>query len=232
MSSLFLITARGGSKGLPRKNIKILGNRPLIQYSIEFARMFCHDKDICLSSDDQEIIDVARANGLEVPFTRPNSLATDTANSRDVILHALEFYQEKGVYYDNVVLLQPTSPFRNYQQGKQMIDLFKPELDMIVSVKESHYNPYFSLFEEDEEGFLTLSKKTGNFTRRQGCPTVYAYNGSVYVINTDSLKKNNINQFKKVKKFAMDEVHSSDIDNQFDWWIAEMILEKSLWKNY
>ena len=231
MSSLFLITARGGSKGLTGKNIKILGGKPLIQYSIEFARMFCQDRDICLSSDDQEIIDVARGNDLAVPFVRPPVLATDTANSRDVVLHALEFYHEKGVYYDNVVLLQPTSPFRNYQQGKQMMDLFTPELDMIVSVKESHYNPYFSLFEENEEGFLTLSK-TGNFTRRQDCPTVYAFNGSIYVINTNSLKKNNINQFKKVKKFDMDEVHSLDIDNQFDWWIAEMILEKSLWKNY
>jgi N-acylneuraminate cytidylyltransferase len=231
MSSLFLITARGGSKGLPGKNIKTLGSKPLVQYSIEFARMFSQDKDICLSSDDQEIIDVARSNGLPVPFVRPHTLATDTANSRDVILHALEFYQDQGVTYDSVVLLQPTSPFRNYKQGRQMIDLFSPKLDMIVSVKESHYNPYFSLFEENEDGFLTLSK-TGNFTRRQDCPTVYTYNGSVYVINTDSLKRNNINQFKKVKKFVMDEVHSSDIDNQFDWWIAEMILEKSLWKNY
>jgi CMP-N,N'-diacetyllegionaminic acid synthase len=231
MSSLFLITARGGSKGLPGKNIKILGGKPLIQYSIEFARMFCSDRDICLSSDDQEIIGVAQDNGLAVPFIRPYTLATDKTNSRDVILHALEFYQEKGVYYDNVVLLQPTSPFRNYHHVKQMIDLFSSDLDMIVSVKESHYNPYFSLFEENEEGFLTLSKK-GNFTRRQDCPTVYAYNGSVYVINTNSLRKSNINQFKKVKKFAMDEVHSSDIDNQFDWWIAEMILEKSLWKSF
>lgn len=231
MLPLFLITARGGSKGLPGKNIRMLGGKPLIQYSVEVARSLAQDEDICVSTDDQEIINIIEGLGLSVPFRRPAALATDTANSRDVILHALDFYQSKGRTYDAVVLLQPTSPFRSQVHLKQMMNDFDPSLEMVVSVAESHYNPYFSLFEETSAGFLTLSKQS-SFTRRQECPHVYAYNGSAYVINSSALKAKHMSEFERVRKFIMDDIHSLDIDTQFDWWVAEMILEKSLWCGY
>jgi N-acylneuraminate cytidylyltransferase len=230
MQTLYLIPARGGSKGLPGKNIKPLGAKPLIEYSIDLARKFTTDDHICLSADSPEIINVAKNYGLGIPFVRPEILSTDTASSRDVLLHALNFYsQNKGVDYHKVVLLQPTSPFRDEQHLIEMNNLYSQSIDMVVSVKETHHNPYFSLFEENAEGFLKISK-SGNFTRRQDAPKIYAYNGSIYVINVDSIKKENFSEFKHIKKYVMDEVHSVDIDSSFDWLIAEVILQKSLWK--
>ena len=109
---LFVIPARGGSKGIPGKNIKPMGGIPLICRSIDIARKFVDDKDICVTTDSDEIIDVVRKHGMEVPFKRPNYLATDTASSYDVLIHALNFYKDKGIEYEWMVLLQPTTPFR------------------------------------------------------------------------------------------------------------------------
>jgi CMP-N,N'-diacetyllegionaminic acid synthase len=229
MKILYLITARGGSKGLPGKNIKLLGGKPLLCYSIDMARQLTTDNNICLSTDNDEIANTATAYGLQVPFTRPGQLSSDTAGSREVILHALEHYRQKGITYDLVVLLQPTSPFRSKYDLQQMIAMYEPSLDMVVSVKIPHHNPYFSLFEENEAGFLELSK-VNRAERRQDAPQVYAYNGSVYCINPASLNSKKLNEFRRVKKYIMDDVRSVDIDTQFDWYVAEMILEKSLLK--
>lgn len=228
---LFLIPARRGSKGLPGKNVKLLGGKPLIQYSIEFARLVSDDADICVSTNDSEAISIAKRLCLAVPFVRPDVLATDTANSREVILHAVKFFEEQKIYYDEVVLLQPTSPFRKKEHLVDMVNLFNRDIDMVVSVSDTNFNPYFSLFEEDELGFLAISKPS-SFTRRQDSPKVYKYNGSIYLINVESLKKCPIGNFAKVVKYEMNEVNSIDIDTQFDWWIAEMIIERSLWTTY
>ena len=106
MKSLFLITARGGSKGIPHKNIKPLAGKPLICYAIDVARQFVEDMDICVSTDGDDIIEVVEKYGLKVPFKRPAELASDTAGSYEVIRHAVQFYEQKGVLYDTVVLLQ------------------------------------------------------------------------------------------------------------------------------
>lgn len=188
MNFLFLIPARGGSKGIPRKNIKLLNNRPLILYSIDIARFFADDKNICVSTDDDEIINIVKAYGLSVPFLRPAELATDYASGNDVIMHALNYYENNGLFFDAIVELQPTSPLRQVSDVKNAIDLFDKSLDMVVSVKETASNPYYVLFEENNEGYLEQSKK-GDFVRRQDCPKVYELNGAVYVINTESIKK-------------------------------------------
>ena len=110
---LYVIPARGGSKGIPGKNIKPLAGRPLISYTIEVAKQVATDiSDICLSTDDLRIIAVAEAEGLKVPFVRPAHLATDTCGTYEVLIHALDFYKSIGREYDTLVLLQPTSPFR------------------------------------------------------------------------------------------------------------------------
>ena len=106
MKTLYLIPARGGSKGIPHKNIRPLCGLPLIGYSINVAREFADDRDICLSTDDPEIAETARKMGLDVPFMRPDSLATDKSGSYEVMLHALDFYHNRGVDYDRLVLLQ------------------------------------------------------------------------------------------------------------------------------
>ncbi len=226
MKTLFLITARGGSKGILRKNIKQLGGKPLIAYSIDIARKFVSDEFICVSTDSDEIINVVENYGLKVPFKRPDELAKDVSGSYEVILHAFNWYKNNGITFKSIVLLQPTSPFRTKKNVEDALDLFSSnDLDMVVSVLKSKANPYYNLFEEDENGYLAKSKKS-NYTRRQDCPDVYEYNGAVYVFNVDSLNEKNINQFAKVKKIVMAEEESLDIDTPLDWEIAELLISK------
>jgi CMP-N,N'-diacetyllegionaminic acid synthase len=226
MERLIIIPARGGSKGIPNKNIKPLNGKPLIQYTVDIARQLSADEHICVSTDSVEIARVVESLGLKIPFMRPQALATDTAGSRGVVLHAVDYFEQLNRKYDCIMLMQPTSPFRSLSDLQEMIKLFTKDLDMVVSVKESHSNPYFSLFEENESGYLQLSKK-GNYVRRQDCPKVYAYNGSVYLINGDSIRQKEFSEFTRIRKFVMNDVHSIDIDTEFDWWTAEMIIEKS-----
>lgn len=224
MKILGVIPARGGSKGLPKKNIKILGNKPLIAWSIEIGLESELINKVIVSSDCDEIIDVSRKYGAEIPFVRPNDLASDTATTKDVLVHAINFFSAKGEIYDYIVLLQPTSPFRKVTDIDKMIEeAICTNIDMVVSVKETTSNPYYVLFEEDEKGYLEKSKKA-EFTRRQDCPKVYEYNGSVYVIKVSSLLNNNSLSFEKKVKYEMDALHSVDIDSQFDFDFAEFLL--------
>jgi CMP-N,N'-diacetyllegionaminic acid synthase len=229
MNILFIITARGGSKGLPGKNIKPLGGKPLLWYSIDFAREFTDDENICLSTDCEKIIAVAEERKLKVPFKRPQHLASDSASSYEVIMHALNFYNALGKTFKAIVLLQPTSPFRKKEFLDEMLEQYDEGIDMVVSVKECHDNPYFSLFEENEIGFLQKSKM-GAFSRRQDAPKVYAYNGSIYLINVASLYKSKIPNFQKIKKYVMNECYSIDIDSQFDWLLAETLVNSEYLK--
>jgi CMP-N,N'-diacetyllegionaminic acid synthase len=226
MRCLFLITARGGSKGIPGKNIKLLGGKPLISYTIAAAKGVGMLEDICISTDSPEIMKVAESLGLKMHFQRPPELATDTASSESVIVHALDFFSSRGIEYDVVVLLQPTSPFRTSKHIKEAIALFRDDLDMVVSVKETKANPYYLLVEENADGFLVKSKE-GNFTRRQDCPTVYEYNGAVYVINVRQLRLKGFAGFTKRVKYLMDEYESIDIDNELDWIVAEACLRRN-----
>lgn len=224
MIPLIIIPARGGSKGVPGKNIKLLNQKPLIHYTIEAARKVFEDQYIYVSTDSTEVKSISEQTGLTVPFLRPEHLATDTANTRDVLLHALEQFtlinkQEPDV----IILLQPTSPFRNESHIKEALAQYNSNLDMVVSVKETNSNPYYVLFEEDSKGFLAKSKK-GNFTRRQDCPKVWEYNGAIYLINPNSIQKYSIGDFNKVIKYEMDEWSSHDIDNVLDWKIAEALI--------
>ena len=112
MKTLVIIPARGGSKGIPHKNIRPLGGKPLICRAIDHARSVAADADICVSTDDPEIIRTVEDYGLHVPFVRPACLATDSCGTYEVLLHALDHYEQQGIHYDAIVLLQPTSPFR------------------------------------------------------------------------------------------------------------------------
>lgn len=224
MKPLIVIPARGGSKGIPRKNVKPLRGKPLIQYTTDAAREIFPDDIICVSTDDFEIKNIVESSGLKVPFVRPADLATDTAATYDVLLHALNFYEKVEYLADTLILLQPTSPFRTSKHIREAIEHTPRDYEMLVSVKETSSNPYYVLFEEDEEGYLHKSKQ-GNFTRRQDCPKVWEYNGAIYIINVDALKQKPIHQFTRVKKYVMDDLSSHDIDTVFDWKIAEVIAE-------
>lgn len=219
MRTLFLITARGGSKGIPGKNIKLLAGKPLLLYSLDYARLFAEDKDICLSTDSSEIIRVAETSGYKAPFIRPEHLSQDNSGSYEVIVHALSYYENKGIHYDAVVLLQPTSPLRLKEHLEESLILYEKDIDMVVSVSESRLYHYY----EESEGLLKPFGKI--YHRRQDAPILYKHNGSIYIINATSLLKYKcFDDFRFVRKYVMDEKYSLDIDTIMDWEIAERML--------
>jgi N-acylneuraminate cytidylyltransferase len=231
MKYLVVIPARGGSKGIPRKNIKHLGGKPLICYAIDTARAVAPDEDICVSTDDDKIIHVVEDYGLKVPFKRPAELATDTSGTYEVLLHALDFYEKQGRHYDALILLQNTSPFRTAEHVREAMKLFTLDVDMVVSVKECAANPYYCVFEENEEGFLHVCKGDGNIFRRQDAPKVYEYNGAIYIVNTTVMKTTHMHKMQKRVKYVMDDKSSFDLDTMWDWRMAEMIIEQSKQNN-
>ena len=226
MKFLVVIPARGGSKGIPRKNIRPFDGKPLIYYTIDVARAIVSDEDICVSTDDNEIIQMVENYGLHVPFKRPEELATDTAGTYEVLLHALDFYEKRGIYYDALILLQNTSPFRTVEHVKNALKLYTPNVDMVVSVKECASNPYYNIYEEDDEGYLHVCKGDGNIFRRQDAPKVYEYNGAIYILNVKTLKVTHMHKMQKRVKYVMDERSSFDLDTMTDWMIAEMIKKE------
>ena len=226
MKFLFLIPARGGSKGIPGKNIKELAGKPLIHYSLELAREFAGDEDICVSTDDDKIAACIAELDYKVPFKRPEELSTDTAGSYEFIMHAIEFYEELGKEYDAVVLLQPTSPLRKVEHVKEMLEMYSENTDMLVSVCKPEHNPICVSFVEDKQG--NLKRLFGEeSTLRQDVPEVFNYNGAIYIMNIKSLKNGSYNDFEVIKKYEMDTVSSLDLDTPEDWEYMEFILQKS-----
>ena len=222
VKTLWLIPARSGSKGIPNKNLKPFCGESLVSRAVRQA-MACADKEdtIFVSTDSDIIRAEATKHNISIPFLRPEELASDTATTYSVILHVIEEFGKLGKNFDRVVLLQPTSPFRNLEDIKGALGLWQSDIDMVVSVTESKSNPYYNLFETDSKGFLFHSKGEGNYTRRQDVPKVWEYNGAVYVITTDSLLRCPLSKFQKVVPFVMPASHSIDLDTPEDWEIAE-----------
>ena len=183
MKILGLITARGGSKGIPGKNIKNLNGKALISYSIEAGKQAALLDKMVLSSDDEAIMEIAKQEGVEVPFKRPADLAKDDTPSIEVLRHALEYFERKGEIYDTVCLLQPTTPFRRENLIDEAIRTFeKGNFDSVISVREipADYNPHWAF--EEKNGALRIA--TGGktpITRRQELPKAYHRDGAVYV---------------------------------------------------
>ena len=222
---LYIIPARGGSKGIPHKNIKPLAGRPLIAYSIDVARELCPEQDrIILSTDDPTIADTARSLGLKVDYMRPADLATDSSGSREVMLDAMDWADARGIAYDCVVLLQPTSPLRTADDVRAALELYTPQVDMVVSVEPAACNPYYNCFETDADGFLHISKGDGLLTRRQDAPPAWTYNGAVYVINPQSLRAMPMGSFGRRVPSPMAAERSIDLDTPRDWAVAEAIM--------
>lgn len=223
--TLYIIPARGGSKGIPGKNIKPLGGKPLIHYSIEAARALAPDSHIIVSTDSDEIARVAAATGLPVPYRRPAELGGDHVGSREVILDAMDWADSHGISYDKVVLLQPTSPMRTAADVSACLELYSPAIDMVVSVTPAACNPYYDCFETTDEGFLHVSKGDGSLTRRQDAPEAWQYNGAVYVINPASIRREGLGAFTRRVPYAMPRERSVDLDTPLDWLVAEEIMK-------
>lgn len=226
--TLYVIPARGGSKGIPRKNIKDLGGRPLIHYSIDVARAMSPDSQIIVSTDDDEIMRVASSTGLKIEYRRPTALGSDSTGSREVILDVMNYAESRGLTYNKVVLLQPTSPLRTAEDVAACIELYTPEIDMVVSVTEASCNPYYDCFEtSSESGYLHVSKGDGLITRRQDAPEVWQYNGAVYVINPQSLRDKSLGEFTRRVPYVMPRERSLDLDTPLDWLVMEHAMNSN-----
>ena len=226
MRPLYLIPARGGSKGVPGKNIRPLGGRPLIEHSISHALYASGGGDVVVSTDSREIARIAEKAGAKVPFIRPAELATDKAGSREVMLHAVDALSSHKDY-DTVVLLQPTSPFRNPEDIVKALNLFNEKHpDMVVSVKPAATNPYYNAFECRADGTLMISKGNGDITRRQDAPQVWEFDGAIYVISVDSLRRyTSLARMPKVVPLVSSSRHNIDIDSIEDFLVAEQLMK-------
>lgn len=231
MKFLYLIPARGGSKGIPGKNIRLLAEKPLIYYTIDVVKhLGISDDSICISTDSDEIIEVVEKYPVHVDFKRPSELSGDEADSLGFIKHAVNFYKSQNKFFDALVLLQPTSPFKRAIDIENAVNIFKDNancIDMVISVCEAHSNPYYNLFEENHEGFLNLSKPGLNLKRRQDAPKVFNQNGAIYVINIKSLENiTSLDNLLHIKKAEMPAEFSVDIDTIHDWNYAEYLISR------
>ena len=230
MKILTIIPARGGSKGVPRKNIAMLNDKPLISYTISAALEADYIQDTIVSTDDAEIADIAKELGALVPFIRPLNLSTDQAESSPVIEHALYFMEEfRGFKYDAILMLQPTSPLRTSQHINDSISLFNSKdcdsLVSIVSVGGNH--PLrMKLLDGDK---LSNYEVQGfwNMKPRQSLPPVYIRNGSIYLISRDSFIKHKQLIGENCLGYLMSDIESINIDTRIDLLVAELLLKEA-----
>ncbi len=228
MKILGIIPARGGSKGVPGKNIKMLGGKPLIWYTFEMANQSHVFSDIILSTEDEEIANVGRSLGISVPSLRPKELADDQARSIDVVLHCLREQLNFGFTYDAVILLQPTSPFRDPMLIENALQIYKERAaDSLVSVRKvpSHFNPHW-LFESDEQHMLQVA--TGDseiISRRQDLPDAYYRDGQLYITAADVLMHQQSFYGRRLTYILNDSEGSAiNIDTMEDWHKAEQYI--------
>lgn len=218
---LALITARGGSKGLPRKNVLPLGDKPMIAWSIEAAKQSKVITDIVVSTDDEEIVEISEEYGANVPFRRPAELATDEASSKDVVLHALEVIEKK---YDYIVLLQPTSPLRTGLHIDEAFALMqKMGTHTCVSMKEAE-KPAHLLYTQDEKGDLQALIENLPEQRRQDSDALYAVNGAIYIFKPAHFESYDGFLVSSMTGYLMGNDVSVDIDDAQDLAYAEWLI--------
>lgn len=211
---LALIAARGGSKGLPRKNVLTACGKPLIAWTIQAAIGADAVAEVVLSSDDDEIMQTAEAWGCKVLFRRPAWLASDTANSVDVVLHALE--QLQG--FDYVVLLQPTSPLRTAGDIDAAFNLMlESAAPSCVSICEADQSPYWMYHLENGNKLQRLLPELSDVTRRQDLPSIYVLNGAIYIARVDWLRTNKVFVGEETVAYLMPKERSLDIDTAEDF---------------
>jgi CMP-N,N'-diacetyllegionaminic acid synthase len=228
MQVLGIIPARGGSKGIPLKNLKKLEGKPLVKYTIDAAKKAKLLNRIIISTDNEKIAQIAKNSGIEVPFVRPKRISGSKSTQFQVIKHTLDFFKKKNYFPDIVVLLQPTSPFRTTKIIDDSIrELIKSETTCVVSVTPMKQHPYVSFWIKN--GMLKPFKKDfDSHGIRQKRPIMYYPTGSVYTFKTKNLSQYNSIYGPKIKPIVEDEF-SLDIDTKLDFFICEMILK--YWKN-
>jgi CMP-N-acetylneuraminic acid synthetase len=224
MKILALIPARGGSQRVKDKNSLMLGTLPLVSWSINAATGVDHITDILVSTDSPAIAQIANAAGAYVPWLRPAALASDTASSVDVALHALNWYEEEKGSVDGLLLLQPTSPFRTRQSIIQSIELFEQHQRLpLVSVSNTHAHPMWAF--KMEQGYLApFMHVHGIGTRSQDLPPAYSMNGSIYLISPEDLRNQRAFIGPKTTPLIIEsQPEAWDIDTEWEFSIAQLI---------
>lgn len=226
MRAIGFIFARGGSKGVPGKNIKLLAGKPLIAYAIEVALACRRLETVIVSTDDEAIADVARRYGAETPFMRPDHLASDTAPEWLAWQHAVQEVERERGGFDIFVSLPATSPFRNVSDVERCIGALEadPQADAVISVKEAQRNPYFNMVRLDDSGYAQRAMDAGGkIVRRQDVPPIYdvttvAYAARAsYVLGAQRLLEG------KVRTVLVPAERALDIDTPYDFMVAECI---------
>jgi len=222
---LALIPARRNSKGIPLKNVKDFGGRPLLAWSIEAAKKSRFPMRVVCSTDDQDIASTAQDWGAETPFLRPEHLSTDTAQTIDVVLHAVESLKE---FFTHVLLLQPTSPLRTSDDIDGAVQLSLDRgADAVVSVTEAAAHPYLTYSTSEDQSMAPFFRPDGVSLRRQDLPPAFVLNGAIYVNTVDSLDRERTFVPQGTLAYPMPRERSIDIDTMHDWAQAEAILKQN-----
>jgi CMP-N,N'-diacetyllegionaminic acid synthase len=230
MKTLTIITARGGSKGIPGKNIKPLLGKPLIGWTIEQAKESENGKNIFVSTDDPGIALVAESFGIKVPFLRPAHLARDTSPSIDSLLHVIEQYEEKNEFFDFIILLEPTSPLRDSRDIDKALQILEdhPEAESIVGVsKVEGAHPAF-LVKKSASGMLLPFTDEFKVMRRQDLDELYFFEGSLYISRTSALKEKKTFYHEKTLPYVVPKWKSFEIDDPEDFLIIESLMQAKL----
>lgn len=228
MRVLGLVPARGGSKGIPGKNVRLLGGKPLLAHTAEAALAARRLSRVVLTTDDEEIAEVGRRLGLEVPFLRPAELARDDTPTLPVVQHAVAELERSGDVFEAVCLLQPTSPFRRPEDIDSCVELLEAEgLDAVISVLPvpPEYNPHWVYF-RDGEGLLRLATGEAQpISRRQELPPAFHRDGTVYVVKREILMRENSLFGTRLGGFVIsDPGRSVNLDTLADWDRAESLV--------
>lgn len=224
MRVLGLVPARGGSKGIPRKNVRELNGKPLIAYTFEQAKRASAITDIVCSTDDDEVSSLASKWGVGLPFRRPLALATDTASIKDVVVHALDTLANAGRDYDAVMLLQPTSPFRSAEDIDAAVEILRNEdADCVISLSVvSHQHPFYMYRLAGGRPIPLFPESVG--IRRQEFAEIYIRNGAIYLTRTSALRMTGSLYGRSQAAYVMPAERSINIDEQADWDLAERYL--------
>ena len=222
MTLLAFIPARRGSKGIPNKNLKNFKGKPLIQWSIEQALKSEYIDRVIVSTDDEEIADISKEIGAEIPFIRPDFLATDSSPIIDTVIYTLDKLKE----INDVILMQPTSPLRRVSDIEKIIRLRTDNgRNSAVSVKEISEHPEW-MISIKQNNLLNYIPKNNSKKRRQDLPKLHILNGSLYLSNRDHLYENLSFISNETTPYVMKKEFSVDIDNELDWEYAEFIYDK------
>jgi CMP-N-acetylneuraminic acid synthetase len=231
MRVLGVVTARGGSKGIPRKNLRELAGKPLLAYTAEAALGARLLTDVVLSTDDDELATLGRRYGLQVPFRRPEELARDETPSLPVVQHAMHWMEEHGQFYDAVCLLQPTTPLRQSNHIDACIELLQEhQADSVITVLPvpAKYNPYWVFIPDEDECLRLTTGEVDPIPRRQELPLAFHREGSVYVTRRDVLMTQNSLYGQRLFGYRLEPDSCVNIDSLSDWnRAAEMLNDQN-----